>query len=176
MNYSKEQTKRNLEMVRTVMIRYPRATVREIAEGTGFSIDYSNKLQRKIIGQRANIQNWMSLNRDLARIVETVDDSIGQLWYVIRDASSTKKDKILALKEIREQMQFKLESMFNAGYYAKHLGEVEIKQAQTIVEIVRVAIAEGRTERLPEHYADATESVLQQSIGLQPVAETAGDQ
>jgi DNA-binding MarR family transcriptional regulator len=151
MRLSDETRKHHENMVREILVRKPDATIQVVMEDLArgvrignrrerllLSNNYVNRIMRKI---RARRNNYFPkhLSAVLAEMEEHKLESAKVLWEIVTDPSVWAKDKIAALKELRETNEKFLEAMFNAGIYEKELGNLRVKDERAdVVDLLKL--------------------------------------
>ena len=141
-NYSKDTQEKFIDRIREVMIILPNASVRRIQDELATNKDnplllhrtYLTKLVDKIHGERKHRLDKAFINKRLAELEDTTRALTLQNWKIALDPTSTKKEKILALREIREAEHKLLTVQMDAGIYQDKDG----KQVKTALRPVLV--------------------------------------
>lgn len=154
-SYSHEISKQHLELVRSVMVQYPRISTRSLVER--LQIDYSVqlhrnyavKLQRKVIlERRARFCNSHSLFERLAEIQDKTVIIEELLWLEARNAKNS-SDRMRALKAIHEIELCLLEAEMDTGIFERKLGTVRVEERKIqLADIVQNMPTELRNDFL----------------------------
>jgi len=139
--YSDETQQEHISRIRRLLVIKPDSTILGIKEALGASAkplsldkDYINKLVNMIRKERSERLDKYTVNKVLARFQDEVEELKRRLWLIITGLDATEKDKIAAIKEIRNSSKDLFDKMFDAGVFKKQLGEVT-----SLIDLVREA-------------------------------------
>ena len=141
MTYSKEQKKEFISHIRRILVIDPDATIRGIRDSLmrrkkplKLDKNYIGDLINKIRKERAKRLDHYTINKVLVRFQDEVEELKKRLWVIITNPESSEKDKIAAIRELRNSSKDLFDKMFDAGIFKKQLGEVT-----NLIELVRQA-------------------------------------
>lgn len=133
MRLSKETQKEHIAWIRRVLVMDPSITIPGIQNvieksyGRRMAADYIWRLLKKVRGERAKRFERATLFKFLARFADIVTESDKKLWMIVNDNSRLDKDRISALREIRNNNRELFDKMFDSGIFEKKLGELGVK-------------------------------------------------
>lgn len=133
--YSKEKEKQFLERIRSLIVKQSDLTILEvqaILEKDGrdplhLDKNYINKLINKIRKGRAERMNHATVNYYLGKFEDEVDSVKKKLWAIIQNPETFNKDKISAIRELRNSSVDLFDKMFDAGVFEKKLGVLKVQ-------------------------------------------------
>lgn len=116
--------------IRSLMIRNPAITQRELQEGLemeGLRLDrkYLGTLVNGIQAERAKRANKWTLNYALAAFQDAMMEIAKAGWEIVNDPMARNMDKALAMREIREAQDTAFEKLFDAGVFERKLGTLD---------------------------------------------------
>lgn len=133
MRFTDERKQEHMDRIRRVLVLKSNATIREVKEAlsTGqnpitLDKDYVNKLIRKIKRERNKRYSNYTINKVLAGFEDEVDELKKNLWLIINGKGSSDKNKVAAIKELRNSSIGLFDKMFDSGVFEKKIGEVRI--------------------------------------------------
>jgi len=133
MIYSKERQQEHISQIRRILVIKPEASILDIRESLtkqrnplNLDKDYINRLVNKIRGERAKRLDNYTVNKVLAEFQDEVEELKKRLWIIITNAESSERDKIAAIKELRNSSKDLFDKMFDAGIFKRKLGEIKI--------------------------------------------------
>ncbi|HOM27125.1 MAG TPA: hypothetical protein PKV21_06430 [bacterium] len=136
MRYSEERQQEHIRRIRRVLVMKPNASILDIQKELEKSKvpihlnkDYINRLLRKIRKERIKRMDYYTINKVLAEFQDEIEELKRRLWIIIKDKDSSKKDKILAIKELRTSSNDLFDKMFDAGIFERKLGQLEIENS-----------------------------------------------
>ena len=133
MKFSKAKTQEIQEQARIEMVRNPNISILELqgilrdTYGRNYDKNYLCKIKRKIHSERAFRYNSIDLPRVLAELEDVIKILSRLLWEIIENQSSSNRDKISAIRELRTSKVMLLEAMFNAGIFERKIGQMKLK-------------------------------------------------
>ena len=135
--FSKEREQEYLERVRAIIVRLPNASIRiiqETLEGSETSSlkldkDYVRKLVKKIRKDAGQRLNSYTVNVILGQFEREAEELKKTLWKIIAGRSATDKDKIAAIKQLRDTSVALFDKMFDAGLFEKNLGKLDTEHS-----------------------------------------------
>jgi len=139
--YSKEKQQEHISQIRRILVIRPDSTILGIRDTLmkrekplKLDKDYINRLVNKIRKERAERLNRYTINKVLAKFQDEVEELKRRLWTIIMSQETSEKDKISAIRELRNSSKDLFDKMFDAGVFKKQLGEVT-----NLIELVREA-------------------------------------
>lgn len=132
MKLSKEQQAANMAWVRKLMVvrhDMPIAEMRERLSALGVRLDphYIGRLREKIIRERNARMNRETLNAALAAFQDVMMEVAANLWIIALDPSASRKDRVAALREIRNAHAAAFDKLFDAGVFERKLGTLDLQ-------------------------------------------------
>ena len=133
MRLSKETQQEHISWIRRILVMDPNITIpgiRDVIEksyGRKMAVDYIWRLLKKIRGERVKRFENATLTKFLARFADIVTESDKKLWFIANDKDNSEKDRIAALREIRNNNRDLFDKMFDSGIFEKKLGELGVK-------------------------------------------------
>lgn len=129
-----ERQKEHIARIRQVLVMKSNATILKIKkileedfdDPLKLDKDYINRLVNKIRGERAKRIDYYTLNQKLAEFEDKLNESDLRLWAIVNEPFSDTKNKIAALREIRNNNKELFDKMFDAGVFKRKIGEIEI--------------------------------------------------
>lgn len=124
----------HIALVRRVLVQRPDASLREIREALEkikrpLHLRYINKIVKKIRGERGKrIENQL-LNEEIAKFEDSAQLVVEELWKLSK-SSSDDRARVSALKAIMESQDMLLNRKFDAGFFERSLGSIEINHNQ----------------------------------------------
>ena len=132
--YSKEQKLEHIERVKRIIVKDPNLSVSKIVDliRTGqrplpVTWDYINGIVAKIRKQRAYRMDYYRIKEWLGKFEEKLDEYGRYLWNIVTNPAEQSKDKIAAIRELRNNDVILFDRMFDAGVFERKLGEMTIK-------------------------------------------------
>lgn len=129
--YSKEKQKEHTSQIRRILVIKPDSTILGIQDTLmnkqkplKLDKDYINRLVNKIRKERAKRLDNYTVNVVLAKFQDEVEELKRRLWIIITNQMSTERDRIAAIKELRQSSKDIFDKMFDAGIFTKKLGEL----------------------------------------------------
>lgn len=129
--YSEEKQQEHISQIRRILVIKPNSTILSIRDDLmkrekplKLDKDYINKLVNKIRKERANRLDRYTVNKVLAKFQDEVEELKRRLWVIIINNETSEKDKIAAIREVRNSSKDLFDKMFDAGVFKKQLGEV----------------------------------------------------
>ena len=131
MKVGKDQENFYISQIRKLIVVDDRMSVRELDEqllNNGIRLDknYIWKLRNKIHKARMMQTDRVTLNFALGKFADTMSETAKECWKIALDKSSSKRDKISALVEIRKCERDLFDKLFDAGVFQRKLGEVDL--------------------------------------------------
>lgn len=134
-SYSKENQRYHQNRVRAVLVINPQASLREISDSLKSSktaplpldLEYIAKLRKKIEGERANRHAGSGIANRISALQDKIHKLNEQLWQIAADGTTSKKEKIAALKTLAENDLKLLQAEMDAGIYDRQLGKLDIE-------------------------------------------------
>ena len=126
MKLSKEKIEEVKKQIRRCLVEDSRASSQQIADKLGYDRKFVWRLKKKIHEERAKRLDHYTVNKVLAEFQDE-DYEFGKiLWDIINNSESSIKEKIMAIRELRNGNKELFDKMADAGIFIKKLGEVEI--------------------------------------------------
>ena len=130
--------------------------VHEYLNKAGFelSYDFVNDLVREIDVERLEKADKIMLNHFVVEFIERIKLTDKVLWGILTETAydpktglgSTKREKLTAAKELRNNMNVLFQTMLDAGIFKRHLGELKIPDMGKILDMAK-AIENGADTR-----------------------------
>ena len=111
-------------------------------QGIELSYDFSLDLMKEIDRDRIAEADQFLLNSFLVTFMERVKLSDKVLWNILTDKGSSRKDKLGAARELRQNFDTLFQTMFDAGVFKRKLGDVTIPNMNNILDMAK-AIENG---------------------------------
>ena len=168
--YSKEKQQEHISQIRRILVIKPDSTIFEVKEalmrqGKPLSLDkdYINKLVNKITKERAKRIDRYTIGVVLANFQDEVIELKKRLWIIIVNRESSEKDKISAIRELRNSSKDIFDKMFDAGIFNKQLGEIgvgiKVKKLRENLNNLLNDVKADTTNPIPENKKDISPSV-----------------
>ncbi len=93
--------------------------------GIRLDMDYINRLRDKILRERAQRADRQILSSSLAAFEDVLTETTKIAWQIALSNQSTRKERIAALKEIRESHNDLFDKLFDSGVFDRKLGVIE---------------------------------------------------
>lgn len=93
--------------------------------GLRLDMDYINRLRNKILRERTHRADRKILSSALAAFEDVLTETSKIAWQIALSNQSTRKERIAALKEIRESHKDIFDKLFDSGVFDRKLGVVE---------------------------------------------------
>jgi len=157
--YSKERTDEYRERIRAILTRKPRVSLREIKEalskgGLDLTINYINKLVKKIHRERAERINRYTVGTFLANYEDKLEDYKEILWSILQKRitklkESKDSDYVVTqiIKELRTIDKDVFDKLFEAGVFEKKDGQKSFEDYAYEIYNKKLA-AESEAEKL----------------------------
>lgn len=133
MRYTKEQQQEYISQIRRVLVVKPESSILNIKEvlakqrkPLNLDKDYINKLVRIIRKERIGRLDRYTINVVLAKFQDEIEELKKRLWIIITSPEVVEKDKIAAIRELRNSSKDLFDKMFDAGVFSRKLGELEL--------------------------------------------------
>ena len=154
MKYTKERQKEHMSQIRRILVIKPESTILEVRDTLARQIkplkldkDYINRIINKIRKERANRLDHYTINVVLAKFQDEMEELKRRLWIIITKGESTEKDKIAAIKELRNSSKELFDKMFDAGIFERKLGEIGIEdKSKTLTNLLKNAEPKTKEE------------------------------
>ena len=147
--------------IRKLMVIQPDMPLIEIQHQlgeNGFQLDvkYISSLRDRILRERAMRTDQKTLSSALSAFEDVLMETAKNAWSIALSNLSTRKEKIAALKEIREAHRDVFDKLFDAGVFNRKLGVVEHqpKIALTIeqkAQLIETMVRWGIIKSVEEH-------------------------
>jgi len=131
--YSKERQKEHISLIRRILVIKPEAGILEVKASLSkqkkpvlLDKDYINRLVNKIRKERASRLDHYTVNKVLAEFQDEVAELKKKLWLIITNPENSERDRISAIRELRNSSKDLFDKMGDAGVFTRKLGEIEI--------------------------------------------------
>jgi len=154
MRYTKEKQQEHISQIRRILVIKPDSTIFDVKDALAkqgkpliLDKDYINKLINKIRRERTKRLDRYTVNVVLAKFQDEVEELKKRLWLIITNAGGLERDKIAAIKEIRNSSKDIFDKMFDAGIFERKLGEIGIEdKSKTLINLLKNADPEVKKE------------------------------
>ena len=154
MKYTKERQKEHMSQIRRILVIKPESTILEVRDTLARQVkplkldkDYINRIINKIRKERANRLDHYTINVVLAKFQDEMEELKRRLWIIITKGESTEKDRIAAIKELRNSSKELFDKMFDAGIFERKLGEIGIEdKSKTLTNLLKNAEPKTKEE------------------------------
>lgn len=156
MKFSKEKIEEVKKQIRRCLVEDSRASNQEIADKLGYDRKFIWRLKEKIYKERAKRFDHYTVNTILANFQDKDYEFCKILWKIINDSETTVKEKILAIRELRNSNRELFDKMADAGVFERKLGKLEIGKKLTPEEeaLIKKAIALDYGVKKPDKKID----------------------
>lgn len=132
--YGKEKIQEQISQIRRILVIKPDSTIPDVQGALArqkkplkLDKDYVNKLIKKIRKERIYRLDRYTINKVLAEFQDEVEELKKRLWVIINSSDSSHRDRVSAVKELRNSSKELFDKMFDAGVFTKKIGEMEVK-------------------------------------------------
>ena len=132
MKVIKEKELEYISQIKRILVVKPDSSIREVKDALmrqrkplSLDKDYINKLVNKIRKERAKRLDYYTVNKVLAEFQDEVEELKKRLWSIIMNPLSSERDKISAIKELRNSSKDLFDKMFDAGVFERQLGKLK---------------------------------------------------
>ena len=154
MRLSKETQREHISQIRRILVIKPDSSIREVKEALAnrtkplnLDKDYINKLVNKIRVERTKRLDGHTINVVLAKFQDETEELKKRLWTIIIDHGSLEKDKIAAIRELRNSSKDLFDKMFDAGIFERKLGDIGIEdKSKTLTNLLKDAEPKTKEE------------------------------
>ncbi len=176
MKKSKEQTNFYLANIRKLMVVQHDMSAPEMQKqleklGLRFDVKYIRRLKEKVLRERQYRADRMTLNSALASFQDVLSETSHIAWQIALSSQSSKRDRIAALKEIRESHRDVFDKLFDAGVFDRKLGTLDtnILRSRPLAPEVETEILEAfkRWGVLPDRHASDGDTAVEPSAAVQ---------
>lgn len=176
MRKSKEQTNLYLANIRKLMVVQHDMSAPEMKKqleklGLHFDVKYIRRLKEKVLGERKYRADRMTLNSALAAFQDVLSETAHIAWQIALSSQSSKRDRIAALKEIREAHRDVFDKLFDAGVFDRKLGTLDanVIRSRPLSPEVETEILEAfqRWGVFPKQHADDGNKPTESSAAIQ---------
>lgn len=133
-NYGKEKEGEYIRRIKRLLVKDAGLSLREIqgmleSGGKPIRLDlhYIGKLVKKIRQERIYRMDYYRVKEWLASFEERVDEYKRYLWNVVTNPQAQDRDKIVAIRELRNSDVVLFDKMFDAGVFDRKIGEMTVK-------------------------------------------------
>ena len=147
MAYSKEKIEEVKKQIRRCLVEDSRASSQKIADKLGYDRKFIWRLKKKIHEERAKRFDHYTVNTVLAEYQDE-DYELGKmLWDIINDSETSIKEKILAIRELRNGNKELFDKIADAGVFERKLGEIGIEdKSKTLTNLLKDAEPKTKEE------------------------------
>ena len=132
-SYGKDRERYYISRIRALMVRKPDISIKEIqqtlmahpVDPLKLHQDYINKLRKKILVERTKRLDTYTVRVHLAELEDETLDLKQRLWSIIQSKHTDAKDKIKAIKELRDSSHKLFDAMMDAGVFERQLGKLK---------------------------------------------------
>jgi len=154
MKYTKERQKEHMSQIRRILVIKPESTILEVRDTLARQVkplkldkDYINRIINKIRKERANRLDHYTINVVLAKFQDEMEELKRRLWIIITKGDSTEKDRIAAIRELRNSSKELFDKMFDAGIFERKLGQIGIEdKSKTLTNLLKNAEPKTKEE------------------------------
>ena len=138
MSYGKTKRQEHIAKVRRMLVMNSEASILEVRKmlishfGLKLDKDYINKIINIVRKERTKRMDYYTLNVKLAEFEDKLKESDLELWKIVNDLSVRNKDRISALKEIRNNNKELFNKQFDAGLFSRKLGTLDLSTADVL--------------------------------------------
>ena len=93
--------------------------------------DYINRLVNVIRKERAERLDKYTVNKVLVEFEDEVRELKKNLWVIINGMETSYRDKVSAIRELRNSSKDLFDKMFDAGVFKRKLGELKLGDTLT---------------------------------------------
>ena len=135
----------NIRKLMVIQHDMPLIEIQRQLEENGIRLDikYISHLRDKILRERAHRADRKALSYALAAFEDVLSETTKIAWQIALSNQSTRKERIAALKEIREAHRDVFEKLFDTGVFDRKLGVVEHKPKLPLNDEQRAKLIEG---------------------------------
>ena len=158
---SKEQERFYISNIRKLISIEHSMPLREMQHqleqnGIHLHVDYINRLREKILRERTHRADRKILSSSLAAFEDILTETTKIAWQIALSNQSTRKERIAALKEIREAQKDIFDKLFDSGVFDRKLGVVEHQPRAAITieqkaQLIETMISWGIIKPLEDH-------------------------
>ena len=143
-----------MSQIRRILVIKPESTILEVRDTLVRQVkplkldkDYINRIINKIRKERANRLDHYTINVVLAKFQDEMEELKTRLWMIITKGDSTEKDRIAAIRELRNSSKELFDKMFDAGIFERKLGEIGIEdKSKTLTNLLKDAEPKTKEE------------------------------
>lgn len=147
MKLLKEKIEEIKKQIRRCLVEDSRASSQEIADELGYDRKFIWKLKKKIHEERAKRLDHYTVNKVLAEFQDEDYELSKILWDIINDLEIPIKEKISAIRELRNGNKELFDKMGDAGVFERKLGEIGIEdKSKTLTNLLKNADAKVKEE------------------------------
>lgn len=146
--YSKEMEKEFIARIRSLIVQDPKMTILKVQEilekhptkSLHLDRNYIAKLLKKIRNDRANRMNYETVHTILGKFEDEINELKIRLWSILTDPKAKAREKVSAIKELRDGSDTLIGRMFDAGIFERKLGSLKnvVLSPEENAEIERV--------------------------------------
>ncbi len=146
MRKSHDQVRGYMSKIRRLMIIDSDMSAVEMQrqlEENGLHLDreYIGRLRDKIWRERSQKLNYHTLQKALSMFIDAMGENARMSWEIALSNISTRKEKLMALREIRAAHRDAFDKLFESGVFERQLGRLKTDNTtlQMLLEIKRDA-------------------------------------
>lgn len=139
--YSKEMVNMHKSQIRRLLAVNHHMPLREMQTilgkngYTSLTLDYINSLREKVLKERVHFADRATLKNALADFASVLTETSRIAWSIALDGQADNREKISAIKEIRETHKDLFDKLFDAGVFDRRLGTLNSNVTNTTVVI-----------------------------------------
>lgn len=144
--YSKERLEELRQKTRRALIRNPNLSARGLAAEFKLDKDFANKLLNQVRAENAerikkDVEKLQktTVAEEMATMEREITELATELWNIINDKRTVRKDKINAIKALVETRKNLFNLKFDAGLFSRKLGEMSLNIPQLVEELKKNA-------------------------------------
>ena len=131
MRVSKDKQKEYISRIRRLLAIDPDMTILKVAAKLEIDKDYAHKLINKVRKERVTRYEHYTIHKIVADFEDKMSASDKFLMDIIQNSRALHKDKVAALRELRNNNKELYEMFFNAGIFEKQLGKIKVEDVIT---------------------------------------------
>lgn len=144
--YTEERREFHKTLIRELMVRDPNMSARGaekvIAEQKSMTLDriYIGGLMKEIDQERIAMADETMLSHYLGMFMERIRLADIHLWNILTnvdDKGTTKRDRIAAARELRNNFVALMQTMFDAGVFKRKLGQLDMPNMGAILDMAK---------------------------------------
>ena len=125
MKLSKEKIEEVKKKIRRCLVEDSRASDQKIADKLGYDRKLIWRLKKKIHEERARRFDRYTIDKVLAEFQDEDYELSKILWEIINNSETSVKEKILAIRELRNGNKELFDKLFDSGMFERQLGKLK---------------------------------------------------